>query len=344
MSKQESSESTVSPEALEAKQAAFDAKIESGEIDNPLFKSIDKEQEKFDETIVEEPESPEAVETTETKPEDVIEEKDLEEAKKAGIPDDHLLTDEEIKALRSKDKPEDPWAKRYTDLQSGFTKVAQENAEVKKQLQALNEAIKNLSTKPVDLKEIAKDPAKLKAYIDEQTRAAQEGPVKEWSEKLNNERREATIREITYRQKDAENYPRWNELYPTIQKLGVPVKVDQQTGMVFFDPKVNHIKFDEMPVKQILDELYKVAEIEVPVGTAPKTEAPKPAAKTYTEADIEKAKQDAYEKAQKAEKAEKNGQGVTGMVRSGKRQPTVIDYSKMSKDELRDHLIKQQEG
>lgn len=254
---------------------------------------------------------------------------------------------EDVKA-KEKKAPNDP-----DELRKWNTRVSQENKKMRDELAALREAqektlkvLSGLSKKPVDLKELAKDPEKLQKFIDDE----RENASSEYKEKLDkfeadNKTKDTVIARME-REKDAENYPEWKRLFPVIQKIAVG-----PTGQG--DPRVDYTK----PAGEVLDQLYAIAVQENPASAV--TEPPKPVEKTYTEtemkamiADMLSKEKDAISKTAKEEAAKEALKGLNEEAKGGTvasagkgagRVPSdhLAAFKKMSLSEQREWLIAQ---
>ena len=202
--------------------------------------------------------------------------------------------------------PNDP-----AELRKWNTKVSQENAALREEMKALRAAVEKTLKKPVDYKELAKDPEALKKYIDQERAEAaaelQEQLVERTQLAIKNE----TIVERMKRESDAEHYPEWKRVFPLIQNLSA-----NQDG---------RINFAKAP-GDVLDDLYalavQLAPVHVPEPTpAPKVEVPQVPTKTSEEiaAEIDAAEKRGFEKAQKALRDEQAGAGIGSAGRGGKR-------------------------
>jgi len=220
------------------------------------------------------------------------------EADKAAAAAASAKTPEPVAAEEKKPLPNDP-----AELRKWNTKVSMELADVKKQLQAVAEALSKSTKKPVDWKTLAKDPEKLEKAIEEYQKQA----VDEVSRKAN----ETSI-QWTARYTKAENqrrmsdpaYPRWAELQPFIMKYAAAAD--------------HRIDFDRDP-NEVLDAMYDLAQKDAaadPAYKAPAAKVINPDAK-YTEAELATKIKEAVDKAvsdaQKGVKAEENAAGVGGM-------------------------------
>jgi len=229
-------------------------------------------------------------------------------------------------------KVDDPWEKRYKDLQSSFTKTAQENAAVKKQLADLAKAQKQLEDnltkslkKPVDLSKL-KTPEDIQKWADNH----QKDVEKSFQEKVFKSQVDSRAKEtrlgIKARELDKVNYPEWERVYPAIQKM-----------VLSLDKRIDF----EADSEDVLDNMYKLA-LEEPSTSTPTSTAP--AVKTYTAEELEAAKkaaeEAAYKKAANDIKVQENASTVTGRAGGKRGSSTEVDTSKMSRKELKEYLTK----
>lgn len=250
-----------------------------------------------------------------------------------------------------KKAPNDP-----DELRKWNTRVSQENKKLRDEMSALKEAqdktfklLSSISKKPVDYKELAKDPEKLQKFIeDERENATAE--LREQLDKVSTDARSKdTALERMRREQDSENYPEWKRLYPQIIKLAMG-----PAGQG--DPRVDFTK----PAGEVLDQLYVLALDENPKAA----EAPKPvvpAEKTYTESEMKallaemvskekeaiskSAKDEALKEAQLALNDEAKGGTVASAGKGAGRIPSdaLSAFKKMSLNEQREWLIAQKD-
>jgi hypothetical protein len=252
------------------------------------------------------------VETPEVKPEVKVEVKP--EVKPV---DTSIKTDTPAKP-EVKPIPNDP-----IELRKWNTKVSQENAELKNEMKALRAAVEKTLKKPVDYKELAKNPEALQKQIELERAEAVEEMQAQLEEKTSLAIKNETIVERIKREQDVTNYPDWKRVFPLIQNLA-----GNSDG---------RINFNKAP-GDVLDDLYALATqlAPAPVVEAPKVETPKvevpatPPVKTFTEAEVEAIKKEAFAKAQEAIRQEANGAGLGSRGNGGRRNSGV------SKEALRD--------
>lgn len=209
--------------------------------------------------------------------------------------------------------PNDP-----EELRKWNTKVSMELAEVRKQgaetqkkLETLAEILNKTSRKQVDWKDLAKDPVKLQAAIEEQRKQ----DSTEYEEKFNKAALESKTR-ITrlenQRRMHDPAYPRWAELNQAIVDMAVKG-----------DPRVD---FSKDPA-DVLDRMYELAQEAKPAEA--KAAAPAPVAKTYSDADMaaakEEARKEALAEAQKGLASEARGAGVAGMGKGAPKGKGGVD-------------------
>lgn len=272
--------------------------------------------------------------------------KAAEEAEKGGQEKDPATG----KFVSKKKQPNDP-----DELRKWSTRTSQENAKLRKEMAELKEAqektfklLASLSKKPVDYKELAKDPAALEKFVEDE-RQSLTSEYQEQLEALATQAREKdTIVEKMRREQDPENYPRWKELYPAIVKIAVG---PAGTG----DPRVDFTK----PASEVLDQLYEIAVQENPKSAEPpKPETPPE--KTYTEAEVKamvadmvakereviskSAREAAEKEAQESLRREAAGSTVASAGKGAGRVPTdqLAAFKQMTIQQQRDWLIAQQ--
>jgi hypothetical protein len=207
-------------------------------------------------------------------------------------------------------QPNDP-----AELRKWATKASQENAELKNEMKSLKAAIEKMTKKPIDYKELAKNPEAIQKQIEIERQEA----IAEMQELLNEKSllaaKNETVVERMKREQDTENYPEWKRVFPLIQNLSANT-----------DGRIN---FNKAP-SDVLDDLYHLAlQLSPAVTTPPAAEVKpevkptEPAVKTYTEADLEAARKDAFAKAQQALKDEANGAGLGSAGKGGRRSSGV---------------------
>jgi hypothetical protein len=249
------------------------------------------------------------------------------------------------KPLKEKKDANDP-----EEMRKWNTRVSQENSKLKKDMELIKEAqektyklLASLSKKPVDYKELAKNPESLEKFIESERQAV----TSEYQEQLNTLASQAkekdTIVERMRREQDTANYPDWKRLYPQIVKIAVG-----PTGQG--DPRVDFTK----PASEVLDHLYAIALQENPEAAAPVVTE-----KTYTETEMKAmigdmvakeresitaaARDNAAKEAQAQLSREAAGSTVASAGKGASRVPTdhLQAFKKMSLGEQRDWLIAQ---
>lgn len=244
--------------------------------------------------------------------------------------------------------PNDP-----EELRKWNTRTSQENKKLRDELTALKEAqdktfklLSSISKKPVDYKELAKDPEKLQKFIEDE----RENATSELREQLDKYASEAkqkdTLVERMKREHDTENYPEWKRLYPQIVKIAMG-----PTGQG--DPRVDFTK----SAGEVLDQLYSIAADENPKVTEPAK--PATGEKTFTESEMKvmladmlakekeaiskSAKEEAAKDAQKALNDEAKGGTIASSGKGAGRIPSdaLSAFKKMSLAEQREWLIAQ---
>lgn len=211
-----------------------------------------------------------------------------------------------VEKTENSNMPNDP-----KELRKWATKASQESAALRDEVKALKAAIDKLSKKPVDYKELAKNPEAIQKQIELERQEA----IAEMQDKLQEATTRAVAQETTVerirREQDTVNYPEWKRLFPLIQNLAANT-----------DGRIN---FNKAP-SDVLDDLYALALQLAPVP--PKVEeAPKPVqtGKTPEEvaAEIAAAEKRGFEKAQEALKAEQAGAGIGSAGKGGRRNSGV---------------------
>jgi len=246
----------------------------------------------------------------EEKPE--VKEEVKPEVKEDPKPVDKNAPKADIKPEIKKDEkhvPNDP-----SEFQKFVTRTGQELADLKRQIenerkekQELREMFEKAAKKPIDWNAVSKDPAKAQALWEEH-----EAEVKQqYEEKLFVKDVESISKDMS---RDVENYPDFKFLSPLMIKL----TNDNGAEALKHDPNFNFNRGQ----KEVLHDLYKLAE-----KISPKVEAPKPEGKVMTEADIEKIKEEARQEALKAattkEAKQAAGASVTGQFGGkGRKTPT----------------------
>lgn len=203
--------------------------------------------------------------------------------------------------------PNDP-----TELRKWATKASQESASLRDEVKALKTAIEKMSKKPVDYKELAKNPELIQKQIELERQEA----IAEMQDKLQEATTRAVAQETTVerirREQDTTNFPEWKRVFPLIQNLAANT-----------DGRIN---FNQKP-SDVLDALYELAvqlaPISAPVAAAPAAVAPASVApvKTAEEiaAEIAAAEKRGFEKAQEAIRQEQAGGGVGSAGTGGRR-------------------------
>lgn len=216
--------------------------------------------------------------------------------------------------------PNDP-----AELRKWNTKVSQENAAMRDEIKGLKAAVEKMMKKPIDYKELAKNPEALQKQIEMERQEA----IAEMQDKLQGAINRATEKETTVerikREQDTTNFPEWKRLFPVIQNLASNT-----------DGRIN---FNKTP-GDVLDDLYNLALQLSPVQAPAPVVTPAPAAavpgKTEAEiaAEIAAAEKRGFEKAQASLRNEQNGAGVGSAGTGGRRSSGV------SKEALQDMPLK----
>lgn len=249
-----------------------------------------------------------------------------------------------------KKAPNDP-----DELRKWNTRNSQENKKLRDELAAIKaeqektyRLLASLSKKEVDYKELAKNPDAIQKLVEEERESAT-AELQERLDVLTTEAKQKdTIVERMRREKDVENYPRWNELYPHIVKIAMG-----PTGVG--DPRIDFTK----PAGEVLDALYELAMTENPAAAVV---APVVTEKVYKESEMKAmladmlskekdaiaktAREEALKEAQAALNDEAKGGTVAGTGRGAGRVPSdgMAAFKKLSLDEQRAWLIAQREN
>lgn len=234
---------------------------------------------------------------------------------------------------KEKKQPNDP-----AELRKWATKSSQENAALREELKAVKNAIEKMSKKPVDYAALAKDPEALRKHIDaERSEAASELQQQLTTERNERVKNETIVARMEF-ERDTENYPRWQKLFPLIQNLA-----GNQDGRVNFN----------RPPVEVLHDLYVLAEQLSPSEVAaapvvpPTPAAAAPIEKGISQAEVDalvaKAKADARAEAAAGLRDEANGAGIGSTGKGGKRDSKVnIDaLKKMPLKDLKAMIEKQ---
>lgn len=320
-----SSESSVSQASISARAEALEKLETEKKVVEPEVKATEKVEDKL-----------------EGKPEG-------KPAVKEPIKDDKASV-KKVDDKPSKKQPNDP-----DEMRKWTTRTAQENSKLRKEMEAIKEAqdktyklLASLSKKPIDYKELAKNPENVEKFINEE-REALTSEYQEQLEKLATTAKEKdTLVEKMKREQDSENYPEWKRLYPQIVKIAIG---PTGTG----DPRVDFTK----PASEVLDALYEIAVQENPKGTEPVKEVP--VEETFTAAEVKAmvadmvakerdsisktAREEAAKEAQDALRQEAAGGTVASSGKGAGRIPTdhLSAFKKMSLGEQRDWLIAQKQ-
>jgi hypothetical protein len=215
-----------------------------------------------------------------------------------------------VESVEPVKQPNDP-----TELRKWATKASQENAELKKEMRELKAAIEKMTKKPIDYKELAKNPEAIQKQIEIERQEAIAEMQTQLEEKALLATKNETVVERMKREQDSTNFPEWKRVFPLIQNLAANT-----------DGRIN---FNKAP-GDVLDDLYALALQLAPAPVVTPKEEPKveekpvvPAAKTYSEAEVEAIRKEAFAKAQEALKNEANGAGLGSAGKGGRRSSGV---------------------
>jgi hypothetical protein len=215
-------------------------------------------------------------------------------------------------------QPNDP-----IELRKWATKASQENAALREEMKAVKNALNKLTKKPVDYKELAKNPEAIQKQIELERQEAIEEMQTQLEEKALLATKNETVVERMKREQDTTNYPEWKRVFPLIQNLAANT-----------DGRIN---FNKAP-GDVLDDLYALANQLAPaqapmakVEPVPVT-PPAPVGKSPEEnaAEIDAAEKRGFARAQEAMRNEANGAGLGSAGKGGRRSSGV------SKDALHD--------
>lgn len=223
-----------------------------------------------------------------------------------------------VESAVEKPVPNDP-----AELRKWNTKVSQENAAMREEIKGLKAAVEKMLKKPVDYKELAKNPEAIQKQIELERQEAAAELQAQLDERTNKLVESETRLERIKCEQDTANFPRWKELFPLIQSLAANAD--------------GRIVFTRHP-SEVLPDLYRLADQLSPV--APQAPAPvqTPTTPVKTEAEIAAeiaaAEKRGFEKAQAALRDEQNGAGIGSAGKGGRRSSGV------SKEALQDMPLK----
>jgi len=283
-------ESQVSPNTIQERAEAVESTLAA--------EKVAAEKAAADKLIADKP-----VEQTHVDPEKIAADKTVVDAQKSAVkPADKV---EIAKA------PNDP-----IELRKWATKASQENAALRDEMKALKAAIEKLSKKPIDYKELAKNPEAIQKQIELERQEAIAEMQEQLQEKTTLAVTNETVVERMKREQDIEHYPEWKRLFPIIQNLAANT-----------DGRIN---FNQAP-GLVLDAMYELALQMAPSQIAPvvpqKVEQVVPVIPTKTPEEIAAleaaAEKRGFEKAQEALRNEQNGAGIGSTGKGGKRSSGV---------------------
>lgn len=303
--------------------------------------------EKAEKELVTKPAEQKSEEVKQPEPEKKVEEVKTSEVK---VPEKKEEVKPEVKVKEEKKAPNDP-----DELRKWNTRVSQENKKLRDEMSALKEAqdktfklLSKISKKPVDYKELAKDPEKLQKFIEDERESAT-SELREQLDKLSaDSKQKDTIVERMRREQDVENYPEWKRLYPQIVKIAMG-----PSGQG--DPRVDFTK----PASEVLDALYEIALQENPASTEAKPVVQEE--KVYKESEMKTmlsdmlakekeaiaktAKEDAIKEARESLAEEVKGGTIASAGKGAGRIPSdhLAAFKKMTINEQRDWLIANQD-
>lgn len=205
--------------------------------------------------------------------------------------------------------PNDP-----AELRKWNTKASQENAALRDEIKGLKAAVEKMMKKPVDYKELAKNPEALQKQIEMERQEAIAEMQDQLNEAVNRAVTNETALERSRREQDTTNYPEWKRLFPVIQNLA-----SNTDGRINFNKKPG----------DVLDDMYQLALQLSPVQAPPPVVTPATPAKSQAEIDADIAAREAaaekrgFEKAQESLRNEQNGAGVGSAGKGGRRSSGV---------------------
>ena len=220
-----------------------------------------------------------------------------------------------------KAEPKDP----YKELQKEFTKRNQAELEMKKEMEAMRKALETLTKKPVDLKELAKDPEALTKHFQEKELEHQKVQQQIQAKAIGFE----TDIICAARSKDTENYPDWDKA----QKLMEHYATAKDPAILNLD-WTNPAKALDQAYELVKPLIEKTDWTKVPGYVAPAAPVPMISEEEVAKR-VEEAERRGYERAQ-ADAAERaKGGTVAGMNgRATSKRPLEVDPRKMSDKEL----------
>lgn len=222
----------------------------------------------------------------------------------------------DIKAeVKSESTIEKPIPNDPAELRKWNTKVSQENAAMRDEIKGLKAAVEKMMKKPVDYKELAKNPEALQKQIETERQEAIADMQDQLQEAINRAVTNETTVERLKREQDAATYPEWKRLFPMIQNLA-----SNTDGRINFNKKPG----------DVLDDLYQLAlqlsPVQAPAPAPTPTPAPTKTAEQIEaeiQARVAEAEKKAFEKAQESLRAERNGAGIGSAGKGGQRSSGV---------------------
>ena len=209
--------------------------------------------------------------------------------------------------------PNDP-----IELRKWATKASQESAALREDIKRMEAALAKLTKKPVDYKELAKNPDAIQKQIEIERQEAIAEMQKALDEKTFEAAKNATVVARIEMEHDTKGHPDFERLFPLMQNLSA-----NQDG---------RINFNKADVKEVLEDLYQLASQLAPIPQAPvapapvaPVEPPAPVGKSQEEVDalLAAAEKRGYEKAQDDARKEASGQGIGSRGQGGKRSSGV---------------------
>jgi hypothetical protein len=223
--------------------------------------------------------------------------------------------------------------KSDSEVRKWATKTSQENAQLRKDLQALRESVEKMTKKPLDLNELSKNPEQLQKLWQDR-----EAEFAKLNFNLLQSNRAFQTSQISQRRlNQPEEYPNWNKAAKIMEDLvgkrdpgflnlcdwgAEDPEVALDKGYEYVKPMIDQTDWSKIPG---FEDKQAIAEAEINKR-------------------IEAARKEAYNQALEESRARANGSTVAGMggAKTG-RTPTTPDYNSMDMKSL-EKLLKKQSG
>jgi len=214
-----------------------------------------------------------------------------------------------------------------SELRKWATKNSQDNASLRKDIEALRKLYEESTKKPIDLDALRKDPAQFKKYFDDQA-IAQQTLQNNYQIAVNQNK---MIAESNRRMHDPKNYPDWKKAAAVIDHL----YNTKDQGLLNLVPDGN---WNAVDAAQGLDLAYEYAKPLIgnfDWNKVPGFEDNRASLEAEYAKRVAEAEQRGYEKAVLESKNRSNGSTIAGMsgARTSKR-PIETDYRNMDIKEL----------